>query len=252
MLIVHLFVSYAHVNLCHFFSSSWCQGLTAASACGSSWTFLFTFFKVFYFDWHFCAQIWTSVAFILYIYITNRIPNHWYNVMSVLCMYLHICITYSLFLVKLFVSYAHVNLCHFFSSSWCQGLTAASACGSSWTFLFTFFKVFYFDWHFCAQIWTSVAFILYIYITNRIPNHWYNVMSVLCMYLHICITYSLFLVKFNLSVFKFSKMFHMDKKKTIKKSRVGKKWTSPVLPHPQFSNDCCLHHQSFRTLIFSA
>ena len=26
MLIVHLFVSYAHVNLCHFFSSSWCQG----------------------------------------------------------------------------------------------------------------------------------------------------------------------------------------------------------------------------------
>ena len=27
MLIVHLFVSYAHVNLCHFFSSSWCRGL---------------------------------------------------------------------------------------------------------------------------------------------------------------------------------------------------------------------------------
>ena len=42
MLIVHLFVSYAHVNLCHFFSSSWCQGLAATSACGSSWTFLFT------------------------------------------------------------------------------------------------------------------------------------------------------------------------------------------------------------------
>ena len=41
MLIVHLFVSYAHVNLCHFFSSSWCRGLAAASACGSSWTFLF-------------------------------------------------------------------------------------------------------------------------------------------------------------------------------------------------------------------
>ena len=36
MLIVHLFVSYAHVNLCHFFSSSWCQGLAATSACGSS------------------------------------------------------------------------------------------------------------------------------------------------------------------------------------------------------------------------
>ena len=42
MLIVHLFVSYAHVNLRHFFSSSWCRGLAAASACGSSWTFLFT------------------------------------------------------------------------------------------------------------------------------------------------------------------------------------------------------------------
>ena len=43
MLIVHVFVSYAHANLCHFFSSSWCQGLAATSACGSSWTFLFTF-----------------------------------------------------------------------------------------------------------------------------------------------------------------------------------------------------------------
>ena len=47
MLIVHSFVSYAHVNLCHFFSSSWCQGLAAASACGSSWTFLFTFLQLF-------------------------------------------------------------------------------------------------------------------------------------------------------------------------------------------------------------
>ena len=45
MLIVHLFVSYAHVNLCHFFSSSWCQGLAATSVCGSSWTFLFTLFR---------------------------------------------------------------------------------------------------------------------------------------------------------------------------------------------------------------
>ena len=45
MLIGHLFVSYAHVNLCHFFSSSWCRGLAAASAYGSSWTFLFTFFQ---------------------------------------------------------------------------------------------------------------------------------------------------------------------------------------------------------------
>ena len=46
MLIVHLFVSYTHVNLCHFFSSSWCRGLAAASACGSSWTFLFTFMQI--------------------------------------------------------------------------------------------------------------------------------------------------------------------------------------------------------------
>ena len=45
MLIVHLFVSYAHVNLCHLFSSSWCQGLDTTSACGSFWTFLFIVFK---------------------------------------------------------------------------------------------------------------------------------------------------------------------------------------------------------------
>ena len=44
MLIVHFFVSYAHVNLYHFFSSSWCRGLVVASACGSSWTFLFNLF----------------------------------------------------------------------------------------------------------------------------------------------------------------------------------------------------------------
>ena len=43
MLIMHLFVSYAHINLCHFFSSSWCRGLAADSAC-ESWIFLFTFF----------------------------------------------------------------------------------------------------------------------------------------------------------------------------------------------------------------
>ena len=47
VLIVHLFVSLAHVNLCHYFSSSWCRGLAAASSCGSSWTFLFTLFKTF-------------------------------------------------------------------------------------------------------------------------------------------------------------------------------------------------------------
>ena len=43
MLIVHLFVNYALINLCHFFPSSWCRGLAAASAYGFSWTFLKTF-----------------------------------------------------------------------------------------------------------------------------------------------------------------------------------------------------------------
>ena len=43
MLIVHLFVRYAHINLCDFFSSSSCQGLAATSACGASWTFMFNF-----------------------------------------------------------------------------------------------------------------------------------------------------------------------------------------------------------------
>ena len=41
-----LLASLTHVNLCHFFSSSWYQGLVATSACGSSWTFLFTFFSI--------------------------------------------------------------------------------------------------------------------------------------------------------------------------------------------------------------
>ena len=50
VLIVHLFVSYAHVNLCHVFSSSWCQGLAATSACGSSWTLVFTFFLIIMLD----------------------------------------------------------------------------------------------------------------------------------------------------------------------------------------------------------
>ena len=45
VLIVHLFVSYANAHLCYFFSSSWCQGLAETSACGTSWTFLFTFLQ---------------------------------------------------------------------------------------------------------------------------------------------------------------------------------------------------------------
>ena len=42
MFSVHLFVICAHVNL--VFSSSWCQGLAATSACGSSWTLPFLFY----------------------------------------------------------------------------------------------------------------------------------------------------------------------------------------------------------------
>ena len=45
MLIVRLLVSYAHVHLCHFFSTSMCQGLAATSASGSFWTIMFTFLK---------------------------------------------------------------------------------------------------------------------------------------------------------------------------------------------------------------
>ena len=45
VLIVHLFVSYAHVNLCQFFSSPWCQAMPATSAYGFSWTFLLTYFQ---------------------------------------------------------------------------------------------------------------------------------------------------------------------------------------------------------------
>ena len=65
MLIVHLFVSYAHVNLCHVFSSSWCRELPAASACGSSWTFLFTFLKMY--EWIRFVQSDTK-CFIIFIF----------------------------------------------------------------------------------------------------------------------------------------------------------------------------------------
>ena len=37
MLIVHLFVSYAHVNLCHVFSSSWWRGLAPGLFCVPLW-----------------------------------------------------------------------------------------------------------------------------------------------------------------------------------------------------------------------
>ena len=48
------FSSGTFVNLCHCFSSSWCRRLAAASACGSSWTFLFTLFG--FYLWH--CTVW--------------------------------------------------------------------------------------------------------------------------------------------------------------------------------------------------
>ena len=66
MLFIYLFVSYAHANLCQFFSSPWCQWLVATSAYGSSWTFLFTFifYKQFVLSTNVCSysheNIWTK------------------------------------------------------------------------------------------------------------------------------------------------------------------------------------------------
>ena len=60
-----------HTLICHFFSFSWCRGLAAASACGSSWTFLFTFLLHIprshpaYFDRAFSIQgpkVWNSLS----------------------------------------------------------------------------------------------------------------------------------------------------------------------------------------------
>ena len=71
VLIVHVFVSYAHVNLCHFFTSSWCRELAAASACGSSWTFLFTFLK--HYHNQCCIYVWL-LAF--YLQFRNRFCDY--------------------------------------------------------------------------------------------------------------------------------------------------------------------------------
>ena len=51
-----LFVSYAHIYLCYFFSSSLCRELTAASVCGSCLTFLFTFLYEYFNSSHFEPQ----------------------------------------------------------------------------------------------------------------------------------------------------------------------------------------------------
>ena len=44
VLLVHLFVHFARVDVWPFFSPSWCQRLAAACDCGTPWTFLLTFF----------------------------------------------------------------------------------------------------------------------------------------------------------------------------------------------------------------
>ena len=43
MLLVHLFVCFARVCFCPFFSSSWRRGLAAVCDCDIPWTFLLTF-----------------------------------------------------------------------------------------------------------------------------------------------------------------------------------------------------------------
>ena len=49
VLIVHLFISFAHVNWGHFFSSSWYRGLAAASACERVICNIYCFFVVVFF-----------------------------------------------------------------------------------------------------------------------------------------------------------------------------------------------------------
>ena len=57
VLIVHLFVSYAHVNLCHFFPSSWCQGI-GCDFC----LWLFLDFSVYFFC-NFGSAVYTIILF---------------------------------------------------------------------------------------------------------------------------------------------------------------------------------------------
>ena len=46
MILVHLFVYFAHINFSIFsLASSWCRGLAAACDCGFPWTFLLIFFN---------------------------------------------------------------------------------------------------------------------------------------------------------------------------------------------------------------
>ena len=106
VLLVHLlFVLYVLVFL-SFFSSSWCRGLAAVCDCGTPWTFLLHLLL---------AALCLCVSSVLLAFWSPCSGKR--ELVFVL-------------IVHLFVSYAHIGLCRFFSSSWYQGLAATSACGS--------------------------------------------------------------------------------------------------------------------------
>ena len=99
-----------HTLICVTFSSSWCQGLAATSACGSSWTFLFTFSRPHEDSFGPGIRLVSSESL--------RPHGDSFGPGIRPAMHTLICVT--------------------FSSPWCQGLAETSACGSSQNFLFTF------------------------------------------------------------------------------------------------------------------
>ena len=102
-----------HTIICHFFSSSWCQGLAATSACGSSWTFLFTFLYTVSRLW-FCTHplgygfVYSQLVMVLYTFISYGF------VYSQLVMVLYIFISYGfvysqlVMVLYIFISYDFV------------------------------------------------------------------------------------------------------------------------------------------------
>ena len=83
VLIVHLFFTYAHVNLCHFFSSSWYRGLAAASVCDSFWNFLFTFPRNVYTDVSYTGCVFylicTLIVCLTLLVVKDHTKNHCLN-----------------------------------------------------------------------------------------------------------------------------------------------------------------------------
>ena len=113
----------------YFFSSSWCRGSAVASAFGFSWAFLLTILHVTPVVFLLCGKsfqlckAWKGTL--------KSFPVHSFN--SVIISSARVCTLQLVFAFPLLlVSF------YFFSSSWFRGLAAASACRSSWTFLFTF------------------------------------------------------------------------------------------------------------------